>query len=113
MFNASFKNYALIAMATTAIVAALTMEPCFAGGDGGGGRDLGAKGKAKVSTISSTDENGITTSIHSANGAPVYTITRTRGVLVLSKERKAKKSIDFVTIHNPDGTSRTITAMDR
>lgn len=127
MFNASFKTSALSTIAA-ALVAASLAAPATAG-EGGGGRD---PEPAKFSSASSTDENGVTTTVRGQNGANTRTVTQTQngqviGIKRIKKNRtpfismtdengnvsivsgKPKRSnVPFITLHNADGTSTTI-----
>ena len=109
MFNSTFKKAIASTFAVAMIATTVSTTPAMAGG--GGGRDPAPA--PKVSTISSPNEDGTTTSIRSVNGEPTYTITKKKNGKVVSKKRVKKKRPDFVTLHNPDGTSTTITAKDR
>ena len=110
MFNSTFKNTALSTLAAALVATSLSINPAIAGGGDGGGNLVGDHNhKCKVSTISTTNADGSTTSVRSCNGAKSYSVTRSRDGKVISKKRANKKRKAFVTIHNPDGTSRTIT----
>ncbi|MEL7254852.1 MAG: hypothetical protein AAGL23_11800 [Pseudomonadota bacterium] len=126
MFNSSFNTPILSTLAAAIVVASLS-APAMAGG--GGGRD---PEPAKFSSASSTDENGITTTVRGQNGANTRTVTTSRngrilGIKWIKKSRtpfvsmtdengnvsivagKPKRSsIPFVTLHNADGTTTTI-----
>ncbi|MEQ9257998.1 MAG: hypothetical protein RIG84_02750 [Roseovarius sp.] len=112
MFNAPFKTSILATLGAAFVATSLSLTPAFAGGDGGGGGDR-AGDRGRVSTIESTDADGNTVSIRSRNDAPTYTLTRSRNGKVESKKEVRKKSKTFVTLHNPDGSSRTIYSVTR
>ena len=105
MFKATAKTTALSALAAAIFVTTLATNPAHAGG----GRDP----VQKVSTISSTNPDGSTTAIRSVNGAKSYTVTRSKNGQVVSKKTVKKKRPSFITIFNPDGTSRTIVGAPR
>lgn len=102
MFNASFNNTILSTVAAAIVATSLSVTPAFAGGGGGGGE------RPKVSTISTTNADGSTTSIFSSNKMKTYTITRTKKGKVVSKKRVKKNRGPFIKIFNPDGTTRTV-----
>lgn len=100
MFNSTFKNTIMSTLAAAVVVTSVSVNPSFAGG----GRDPAQK----VSTISTTSADGITNSIRSKNNAKTYTVKRTKNGKLINKKRKNKKPGAFITIFNPDGTSRTV-----
>lgn len=104
MFNLTFKETVLSTLAAAVVATSVSINPAYAGG-GGGGRDP----VAKVSTISTTNADGSTTAIRSRNNAPTYTVTTTKNGKVVEKKQVNKKRKAFITIFNPDGTSRTVT----
>ncbi|UXX82538.1 hypothetical protein [Roseovarius pelagicus] len=103
MFNSTFKQTVLSTLAATVVATSFSINPALAGG--GGGRDPAER----VSTISTVNPDGSKTSIRSRNAAKTFTLTRTKNGKVVNKKRINKNRGTFVTIHNPDGTSRTIT----
>jgi len=117
MFKAAFHKPILAIVGAAVVVTMVSTGASFAGeggGDGGMGAGNFGQAKGKISTISSTNPDGSTTSIRSRNGAKTYTITRfNKKGKVVSRQTKAKKSRAFVTIHNPDGTTRTVSGADR
>ncbi len=101
MFNANLNKTILSTLAAAVVATGFSINPSYAGGGEGGGY---------MSSISSRNADGSTTSIRSRNGSKSYTITkRNKNGKVVNKKRVNKKRKTFVTIHNPDGTSRTIT----
>ncbi len=94
-FNKTFPG----ALTAAIVAASFLATPAFADGGPQGG----------VSTISSTTTYGTTTTIRSRNGAETYTRTRTKNGKVINKKKIKKNLKAFITIFNPDGTSRTVT----
>ena len=101
MFNSTFNKTVLSTLAAAVIATSVSVLPSYAGG----GRDP----DNKVSTISTNNADGSTTSIFSRNSGKTYTKTRTRNGKVVNKKRVKKSRKPFITIFNPDGTSRTVT----
>lgn len=100
MFNSTFNKTILSTLAAVVVVTNFSVNPSYAGGGGG---------DEKYSSISTTNSGGSTTSIRSRNGAKTFTLTRTKNGKVVSKKRVKKARKPFITIFNPDGTSRTVT----
>lgn len=100
MFNSTFKKAAMFTLAAAVLATSVSTTPANAGG----GRDP----EKKVSTISTTNADGSKTSIRSQNGAKTYTVTRTKNGKVVNKKRVNKNRKPFITIFNPDGTSKTV-----
>lgn len=98
MLTSTFKNTALSALAAAIVATSFSAAPAFAGGEG-----------PRESFISTTSSDGVTTTIRSTNGDPTYTRTRTKNGKVVEKKKVKKKLRAFITLHNPDGTSRTVT----
>jgi hypothetical protein len=71
-------------------------------GEGGGDGSQ----QAKWSSASSTDENGVTTTVRGQNGSNTRTVTQTQNGQVINVKRVNRKAIPFISMVDPDGTIR-------
>ena len=100
MFNSTFNKAFVSTLAAAIVATSLSATPSYAGGGGG---------DEKYSSISTTNADGSKTTIRSRNGSKFFTLTRTKKGKVVNKKRVKKNRKPFITIFNPDGTSRTVT----
>ena len=107
MAYSTFNRVVLATLTAAFVASSVSIAPAVAGGEGGGGG-------GGIDSITLYHTNGTSRTIESRKNARTFTfIKRNKAGNIVQKVRKNKKRKTFVTIHNADGTSRTITRVSR